>query len=266
MPAMRPLVFAALTAALSGCQPSGTPGAAPTASGPLAPLVPVTQQLERSMTAFLAGDELPAAFAPLPIDGYDAASAGELRSKLKAAGVTRAAHPTMEFELVYAEGGRDVYYLRTNLIASDGELHFLAIEGRAPDGGKVGVTSHPIADYGGPAQPFRDAAEALVATLRGDGCRDLALADPGEVARIITVEGPRKQIVDILERSRQNLPALCATVAALKPEQVRLRIDDQSLVAYGDDGATRGIIKGDFAFQPPGALAVGIKGFRPLAP
>lgn len=233
---------------------------------PLAPLVPVIAHLEKGAAAFLAGGDLPTAFAPWPIHRHDAAGADKIRADIKAAGGTAASHPIFEFELIFAEGDRDALYLRTSLLGSAQQVRFVAIEGRTPDGGKVGVASYPLTDFTGPAQPFRAAAEALVAALRGPGCKDLALVSADELARVITVEAARTPLVDGLERARQHLPALCDQIAALKRDEVRLRLDDQSFIVAGDDGLTRGALKCDFEVLPGQGIEYGVKGFRPMTP
>lgn len=229
-----------------------SPAGARAESGPLAPLVPVVAHLNEGIRGVLAGaapGELAAAFAPWTFDTSDPERLASVRADLQAAGVASAAHVSMELELVFAADGRDVYYLRTGVFGTDARVGFLSFAGRVPEGGKVGVEARPLAEFGGPAQPFRDAAEGLLAVFRDPACAsELPLADPAEVSRLVTSEAARRGLLAGLDEARTNIQKECAALAALAPDQVRLRLDDQAFAALGADGGMKGILKGSFSY------------------
>lgn len=100
-----------------------------------------------------------------------------------------------------------------------------------------------------------------MAAVKGPECATLPFADPAEIKRLDSAEGPRKELLTQIERSRQNLADECARLAALKPDAVRMRLDDQAFVAATASNVARGTLKGDLRYEG-GELVYALKGVR----
>lgn len=181
-----------------------------------------------------------------------------LREELKAAGVESLNNLGFELELYFMSGGGAIYYLRTFVHTGEDGVSFLNFEGRTETAGASGIK---VENLSGPAQPLRDATQALLERFKGQDCTKLPFANPESISRLITSETARGDLIGRMEKAKSGLGSTCSTLASLKYDEVRVRVDDQAYLARGGDGSAKGAVRGEFQlFENNLGYALG--GFR----
>jgi hypothetical protein len=225
---------------------------------PISSLGPVGKKLEDGVAAWLGGKSPATAFPE-----WDASveEPEEIRAALQAAGVASAINLSTELEVVYESAGKDIYYLRTGVVLSTSPS-FLTFEGRPVDG-KVGVKSQPVDAYTGPAAPFREAVEGVLAATKKGSCMQLPFLDAAKGKQIAGSTQLADELTKILERRGESLQETCDKIASLTYDRVRIRVDDHSFLARNVDGKPVGTLKAGFQIAP-GRVRFEISTFRAM--
>lgn len=211
---------------------------------PLDKLAEVGGHLNKGGAEFLKGTDPATAFQPwMAPPNTDASEMNALRDELKSAGVASLTNMGFEFELYFLSGGKAIYYLRTFVHADGDGASFLNFEGRSETSGPSGVK---IDNLSGPAQPLREAVQALLEKIKGPDCATLPFTDSADVSKLITSEKMRGELVQSMEKAKANMAGTCSALASLKYDEVRLNVDDQAFAALGADGSTKGVLRGEF--------------------
>ncbi len=208
---------------------------------PLKPLADVAKHLDAGMTEFLKGAAAGDAWKPWPARSDGAA----LREALKQAGVAKAEHLAMEFELLFRRKGAAVLYVRAYVLVRGGETSIVNFESRDRD---IRVSDgRPIDAHKDHAAPFAEAARALVAALKAKDVSKLKFADSATLAPL--PENVRKPELERAERGKAAAARIAEAVAAVDADEVHLRIDDHAYLAFDGAGAAIGVVRCHFEWD-----------------
>lgn len=241
--------------------PDATAGARSKAktTGPLAPLASVGRQLQRAGTAALQGK------TSLAGGRITLAVRPRAKQRMQQAGVRTLRLVGFEFELLFHQGGRATYYLRSFVHPEARRTSLLSLSGRVPSGGKSYVTGLPPRRFQGLAAPFRTAARRLVKNAASGRCRRLAITNAAAAKRLGVTGRLAKRFLRDLARARKRRPTVCQALASVKGHAMTIRIDDVAFLARGARGRLLGLVKGDIRLRGR-KLLLSLRGFRALRP
>jgi len=208
---------------------------------PLKPLGDVAEHLDAGMTEFLKGAAAGDAWKPWPVRSDGAA----LREALRQAGVVKATHLAMEFELLFRKKGAAVLYVRAYVLVRGGAIAIVNLESRDKD---IRVADgRPIDAHKDHAAPFAEAARAFLAVLRAKDVSKLRFADADALAAL--PESVRKPELERAERGKAAAARIAEAVAACDADEVHLRIDDHAYLALDGAGAAVGVVRCHFEWD-----------------
>ncbi len=198
--------------------------ATPPVDDPLAALASVTPELEAVMQragALLGTPPALRFFEDLP-------QSPDFKMELEVRVITKLKLVGFEFELLFYEGRRPVYYLRTFLKPGPKGARYLNFEGRAITGESY-VKGVPLSSLTGPKAPFALAAAGLAKALASERCPTLTPVSEELLATMPPKH--RKRQAKALAALPGNVKKACAAIRALKAPTVHLRLDDIALMA-----------------------------------
>ena len=229
---------------------------------PLLPLVSIGQALDGAFAKFLTGQTGADLYRPFREPAP--ADAATMRALLQRDRVAAVRSVSTEFELVLRREGRPLLYLRTGIAIDSRQAVFVRTEGRSIAADQpLFVTAYPLNRYGGAGDPFARAAASFFALLSTGQCSGVPWADPAELTRGLP-EDLRKELVDGLVAGQRGLPALCANINRLDPDETYLRLDDVAHLAMTADGRATGVIRSQFVLSPAGDLTFAVGDYRPF--
>jgi hypothetical protein len=238
-------------------------GLARAGEDPLQPLVAVAKHLEAGAALFLDGKPAAEAWSP-----WKAAVAEEgldsIRPPAKAAGGVAMRSFYLELELHYVKAEESVHRVTLDLWATPEGVSVLEVRSRSASGDPPeGAFAADVSTEA--LRPFARAAKALDAALRGDGWRDVPVADAERMSALIgPVLGPEatKEATAGLAKAREVLERAAGEVKALGADRVLVHADDQGFLVLDAAGVVVGSVSGEFGVSEQGALTYTLQGFR----
>ncbi|GEM_PF-2618589 len=213
-----------------------------------APLLSINQHLDRGAKAWFAGEADP--FAPWTLDG----DTGELRGELTAAGVASLEIGGFEFE-PHLSGKEDSGTLRTTVVLQGEGVAFVELKFRTEsEGWSRSGRAVPLGEWRGQGADFAEAGRRLSKVVTSNACADLPLLD----AEAWAGTPMHEKAVEGMKRTREELPAVCASIAAVKPRVTHIKIDDFGLFARDEDGRMIGVVSGELERRDDGGIVVGL--------
>lgn len=231
-------------------------------------LVPIGQHLETGLAALFAGAR--DALSPWQVAG----DVDKALQMARADGVVTFRLAPFEFEMIFANDGKDLYYLRSFVLVHGGRAGFTGFEGRAADG-PLFVEGAALPDYRGAAEPFGRAGFALSRAIHDDTCGDLPLPSVETFVGFAPLIDPRRPPPSAQdgrawqEAERKRMRAVCEAIRALPVNSQKLRMDDVTAVGLDAKGVSKGLLRMQFAldFTPTDTtIRLGMLGWRPHAP
>ncbi|MCC6751600.1 MAG: hypothetical protein IT371_28370 [Deltaproteobacteria bacterium] len=209
------------------------------AANPFAPAKKLGDHLTKGVNAALKGKDPKAAFAPIEVQ-----TRTPLTESLKGATVASARLLALEFELIFYQGDRAVFYLRTALNFGEGGPKLLSFQGREVPDGKMFVKGLSPAKFKGAFAPLGAAAKAAIKAVTSAACKSLPVVEIGELP-FLPAGKMRDRATQDLAQAKTMLPTQCDKLASLKFTRADLRVDDVVFAALSADGKMVGMIKGD---------------------
>ncbi|MFH2008674.1 MAG: hypothetical protein ABI333_18955 [bacterium] len=240
---------------VTGSEAAGRSGKA----NPLAPLKPLSTELQRAMNNGLkgkrsfGGGKLRVSVRP------------RVQQGLQKAGVVSALLVGFEFELLFHKGAAATYYLRTMVHLDRRGPALMSLSGRVPTDGKIYVTGLAPSAYTGVSRPFGTAARALVRAVAQGRCLQLPIASAAAPQRLGVTGRLAAPFLRGVRRARQALPHVCKELASVARHRVTVRIDDIAFLARDGSRRVVGLIKADLRLRGT-TLHLEARGFRPARP
>jgi len=226
------------------------------------PLKTFFKQCKKGMNAFIAGENAKTAFAPLDTSVNTDANLRKFREKLKKYNVSGVGSIILELEPVLFQARKPLLYIRTEIFVDEFMVGLFSIEARRP--GSL-ILGKPLSGYTGSAAPFKESAMALYKIISsGDKCKMLPFVPVKYFSKIAKDPGLREKLIKTVERSKQKLDRICATIAGLNADRFQLRIDDVAHLAIDKSGKLIGLIKTGLRLFPDGRLGIYLNSFRPF--
>jgi hypothetical protein len=242
---MRFAVFAVLAAAAIQDPPPAKEK--PT---PLRPLAKIAEHLDKGIAAFLKGTEPAKAFKPWTHDYANEDRMGALREAVGKHGVTSAAAAGFEINIQFMKKGEFAYGLRVLAWRSGSDFRLGGLEQRLSPARGVALAACKSQTV-----PVALAADGLIKLLKSAKPEDLPFADPEKTAPLLP-EFARTEFADTIARSKARAVALLTQVAELEYDEVRIQMDDYSLIVRGEDGSLKqGFIRGKLSITPEGKFS-----------
>lgn len=226
---------------------------------PFHSLQDVGKRLEEGFASVLSGETPGKAFAPwIPEDD----ESRELR-RLRLAGADTARNACFQMDLLYFDGDRPLFELRTWVHADADGATFLRLDDQdvseySPAAYPVG-RARPLLDGVTPFSPFCDAARALLKVLQGDGELPMTAAD-----RIPVLLGPPEAQLRVLggPPGADGIGRVRQAMARL-PEggEWRVVLDDQYFLVFDTKGRPIRLQKGEFLVAVNGDVTFDLERF-----
>lgn len=214
---------------------------------PIKPLSALGKRIDAGGAEFMKGTAPADAWKPWAVQAKDVAA---LREALKAAGVTKLSCMSFEFELFFVKDKKVLGQLRTYVYVEGDDPCFMGFEFRpaAPED-TVGSKTLPLDSFKEFAPEAADAAKALVAAIKSREGAIVKFADIEKISKRCSYEALLRDARKTIDAGKKNFVDACGKVAALDYPEVLLRLDDQSSLALGEDGAAKGMVTSQFAEQ-----------------
>ncbi len=226
-------------------------------------LIAAGEHLESAMGDFVAGDEN--AFRPWIVEASDP---DEITSAARQAGAASYWIFPFELELIFAKQGQDLYYLRTALLVYEGEIGLTSFSGRHLSR-PFSLDRAPLGAYIGGGRPFRAAGLALANAVTDGGCDALPTPSPAMSRRFVeaaNLDGfgriAAQRWVDNLRLDLSAVQRTCATIAALEPDEIFLRLDDLSYIAVDASRERAGVIRATISPGTGGRMRIRLGSWR----
>ncbi|MBW2731272.1 MAG: hypothetical protein JRH20_02705 [Deltaproteobacteria bacterium] len=227
------------------------------ATGPMSTLLPFAQKLARSAQAALIEGKTPAeAFAP-----FEANIQLKLRDELAAAKARTVEIMGMELELVFTQGSKVHYYLRTFVYPAKGGPEFFKIDGRTPSEGKLAVPYWPLSATAKIAPELTQAAEGLAGLLRDGRCKLLPIISPQTLKGKVKPGPMQLSMHSNLRKAALLRQKTCSKLPSFDKTDLQMRVDDFALVVFGAKEEVLGTLHGELSLHK-GELKVELSRFR----
>lgn len=228
------------------------------AESPVKPLVEVARHMESGVNKFLKGETPAAALAPWAAGAPDEK---KLRADLKEAAVAKAEVLGLEYEISFYKAGAEVGQLRAFVYIEGDQAGFMDFEFKA--GPQSMHRELPLDKVKAFDARLADAASALVAAIRQKKEEAVAFADPEKIAKRVGDERMGAQAGRSVEKGKKGAKAVCAAIAALEYDEIRLGLDDVAILVRQEDGKAVGILSSDFS-RNEDKLSLDLDKYRPF--
>lgn len=228
------------------------------AAEPLKPLLEISKELDRGIAEFVKGKDGALAF---PAWEFKPRGLDKVRKGLAASAVDSAANLGFEIRLVFFKEGKPLYVVAAFVLFS-GEKQAVIVARGADVSAYVGA--RPLEEFKEKDKAFADAASGWRKALEGEEWKTLPLADAEFVKKLIPESKVREQMLEDVSKVKADLESAAKRVAELKPDEVRVSLDDQLFLAKDAAGKVVGAIVSDFDSYAGRAISFRLKKFAPL--
>ena len=230
---------------------------APSRSSLLKPVLGLRDALDAGTAAFLKGTPVIEAFPDWRMERVESSDA--LRAKLLAAGVASVKTLWIEVDLFFFKEGQPVLMVHTRVLTASNRALFAYVS----SGSTSYVSGAPPEKMAGASAWAGRAALALLEACGKDRSAPALVAQQSDAHGLVLHPSERDKLAIPLDGYRATWKQAWAKLADLKPDAVRVRLDDVAYVARDAAGLDLGTLTADFDQKSSGALDFKLYTLRP---